>query len=205
MEGKETKPIFTCSFLRRSALAGFMIGLAGALFLQCDNKIIGSMLFSLGLIAVILFDGLLYTGKIGYVRNRHEFVQALFILTVNLVIAFLVGFVYRLVNGPSGAILTRLDKSWIKVLVDGFGCGVCIYFAVEGWKKTKSLIPIILGVMAFILGGFEHTVACAMYLGAGEWNWIGFGYVLLIAVGNSLGSLFIRFLQYGFKADPLKQ
>ena len=51
--------------------------------------------------------------------------------------------------------------------------------------------------MAFILAGFEHCVADAFYLSASGVSWLGIGFVLLVALGNSIGSLAIRWLQVG--------
>jgi formate/nitrite transporter FocA (FNT family) len=51
--------------------------------------------------------------------------------------------------------------------------------------------------MAFILAGFEHCVADAFYLGASGVSWLGIGFVLLVVLGNSIGSLAIRWLQVG--------
>ena len=40
--------------IRQSALAGILISLAGAIYINCANKIVGSLLFSIGLISVIV-------------------------------------------------------------------------------------------------------------------------------------------------------
>lgn len=74
-----------------------------------------------------------------------------------------------------------------------------IYGAVEGYKKTNNPLIIVLCVMGFILGGTEHVIADAFYFGAYEFSWKAFGYIWLIALGNSIGSLFIRGLQLGFQ------
>jgi len=192
------------NFISRSALAGFLIALAGAIFLLTGNKWVGSAMFSCGLIGVILFGAHLYTGKIGYTDSWNSFLRNLIILVINLVVAFLVGLIFRYVVGTSVAMDTRLAKTWYRILLDGVGCGALIYFAVEAYKQTKSLIPVILGVMAFILAGFEHCIADAFYFGACELTWKGFGYLLLVVLGNSIGSLLVRFLQIGFKKKDEK-
>ena len=64
----------------------------------------------------------------------------------------------------------------------------------------------ILCVMTFILGGFEHSIADMAYYGASELTWKGLGYIGLVVLGNSLGSLAIRYLQLGLfkeKQDEL--
>lgn len=184
------------SFISKSALAGFLIALAGAIYLNSTNKFIGAALFSLGLISVILFGANLWTGKVGYVDSKDSLHAVLIMFGINMIIAFLVGLVYKFGIGATSAFASRLDKTWYRVFLDGIGTGVCIYAAVEGYKKSKSLIPVILGVMAFILAGFEHSVADAFYYGSGELTWKGLGYIGLISLGNATGSLLVNRLQY---------
>lgn len=188
--------------ISKAALAGLLIAMAGWIYLSCQslnldgwNKVIGSAMFSIGLVAVVILEANLFTGKVGYIDNRTKIIEGLIILVVNLCISFLVGLTFKGFVGVSNAMDSRLAKSWYRILVDGIGCGICIYIAVEGYRKTKSLIPVILGVMAFILGGFEHCIADAFYFGASELSWIGLGYVGISIVGNSIGSLLTRWLQ----------
>ena len=59
----------------KSMLAGMLIAVAGAVFLSCQTmipdksiaKVVGSFLFSIGLIGVLVLEADLFTGKIGYV------------------------------------------------------------------------------------------------------------------------------------------
>ncbi len=44
-----------------------MIGIGSAVYLTLDNKIIGALLFSIGLFMICSFSMYLYTGKIGYI------------------------------------------------------------------------------------------------------------------------------------------
>ena len=109
---------------------------------------------------------------------------------------------YRGINGsdaigPFGPGSDRLAKSYLKVFFDGFGCGALIYLAVELYRRTKNLIPVIICVMAFILSGTEHCIADAFYLGASILSWKGFGYLGLAIIGNSLGAVALHWLQVG--------
>ena len=56
-----------CNYLIRGIYAGLMIGIGGTIFLSVDNKIMGSFLFSIGLLMICMYNMNLYTGKIGYV------------------------------------------------------------------------------------------------------------------------------------------
>ena len=187
--------------ISKAILAGILIALAGVAFLNAPNKIIGSLLFSVGLIAVIILEANLYTGKIGYVNTKKKAIDASIILIINLLSAFIVGIIYRSTIGVSTAMDSRLAKEWYRVLLDGIGCGALIYIAVESYKRTKNLAPVIICVMAFILAGFEHCIADIFYYGASVLTLKGFLYILLIIVGNSIGSLVVRGLQVSFRRE----
>lgn len=163
------------TLVRSSVLAGCLIGMAGWAFLSSQTlglgawaKVIGAVLFSLGIISVILFEASLFTGKIGYVNTKKKLLDSLIILVINLMVVFFIGLVYQRIKGSSQAMASRLAKEWYEILIDAVGTGACIYITVEGYKKTKSFVPVILGIVVFILAGFEHCVANMFFFGTGE-------------------------------------
>lgn len=191
------------NLITKSILAGLLISLAGIVYLNCPDKIVGSLLFSLGLISVILLEANLFTGKIGYVNSKRSILDSLLILVFNLVAATVVGLIYRCCSDAAASIaeskLLVFSESWWLTGLKSIGCGAAIYLAVEGHKKSKSLIPVILGIMVFILAGWNHCIADCFYMAAGSSNTLAIPYLLVVIVGNSIGSLLIRFLQLGGK------
>ena len=191
------------NLITKSILAGLLISLAGIVYLNCSDKIVGSLLFSLGLISVILLEANLFTGKIGYVNSKRSILDSLLILVFNLVAATIVGLIYRC--GSDAAVpvieskLLVFSEAWWLTGLKSVGCGAAIYLAVEGYKKSKSLIPVILGVMTFILAGWNHCIADCFYMAAGSSSTLAIPYLLVVIAGNSIGSLLIRFLQLGGK------
>lgn len=183
----------------KSILAGVLIALAGIFYVNCENKYIGAFLFSLGLISVVFLEAKLYTGVIGYCNSKKTFADAAWILLFNVVSAFLVGLIYKSGNGSISIMENIINRPPFRVFLESIGCGICIYLSVELYKKSKSIFPLVLGVMAFILAGFTHCIAISFYIGASELELIHFGYLLICIVGNSIGSLLIRFLQLGGK------
>ena len=189
----------------KSILAGVLIALAGVVYLSCTDKVVGSFLFSFGLCLVIILEANLYTGKVGDVNSKRDVFDLLIMLGFNLLSAFLVGLIDKtgsLHNSANSVVSAKLNvfyDTWWITLLKSIGCGMCIYGSVEGYKKTKSFIPVILGVMCFILAGFNHVVADAFYIGAARFYWINLVYLLLVAVGNAIGSILIRLLQKGLK------
>lgn len=185
--------------IRQSILAGVLIGIAACIYMSCENKIIGSVLFSIGLIGVVLFQAYLFTGKIGYVNSFKKLSASIIGLACNLLAAFLVGVIYKLCVGESAAFLSRLDKSYIRLLFDGFICGSLIYIGVETFKIHNNIILLTLAVMAFILCGAEHCIADICYFGAGDFSIEALLRILVIIVGNSIGSLLVRYLEVGYE------
>ena len=54
-------------YLIRGIFAGFMISIGGTAYLAVSNSVIGSFLFSIGLLMICIYGMNLYTGKIGYI------------------------------------------------------------------------------------------------------------------------------------------
>ena len=61
---------YNIEILIKSILAGIMIGIGGTIYLSLDNKIVGSILFVIGLFIIVVYSFNLYTGKIGYLINN---------------------------------------------------------------------------------------------------------------------------------------
>ena len=197
----QNKNIF--NLITNSVLAGLLISLAGIVYLNCPDKIVGSLLFSLGLISILILEAKLFTGVIGYVNSKRSILDSLLILVFNLVAAAIVGLIYRCSSDAAASIaeskLLVFSETWWLTGLKSIGCGAAIYLAVEGYKKSKSLIPVILGVMVFILASWNHCIADCFYMAAGSSSALAIPYLLVVIVGNSIGSLLIRFLQLGGK------
>lgn len=193
------------NFIKKSVLAGLLISLAGIVYLNCPNKIVGAFLFSFGLIGVFILEANLYTGKVGYIKSKRSVFNLGIMLLVNLVVAFGIGVIYRYIFGVTPAWDVRLTKTWWQLLFDSIGCGILIFLACEFWKSTKNIIPVIICVMAFILAGFEHSIADAFFFGTGTLNLEGILRIGLIVIGNGIGSISIRLLQKGWKMNELSK
>ena len=191
----------------KSTLASLLISLGATAFLTVDNKTVGALLFSIGLTAVILLEANLYTGKIGYVNSKARLISAALILIQNLLVALVCGLIFYSTknNVCENLWLNKLTKSWHEFLFDSIGCGICIYLSVELYKKTGSIFVIVLGVLVFILSGFEHCIADIFYLSASmSFDLKSILYILIAIIGNSIGSLLIRFLQLNFRFCEVK-
>ena len=173
----------------RSALSGVMIAIGGYAFLGCENRVVGAILFTVGLITITLFGFDLYTGRIGYfpVQSRTERLQTLLSLPGNAVGCLLAG----LARKPAGAVQAlceaRLAKDFSTLLADGI-----FFICVEIYKTRGTVLGILICIPTFILCGFEHSVADIFYfVNARIFSWQAVGVVLAVALGNALGALLI--------------
>lgn len=183
----------------KSILAGMLIGLAAIMYLTCSDKIVGSILFSIGLISVILLQANLFTGKVGYINKKEDIINLILILIFNLLSIYIIGLIYRSAYGTINIMEIKTNKSLWQSFIDSIGCGILIYLAVELYKKSNNLIPVILCVVGFISAGFEHCIANTFYIAVSDFELTYLLYLLIYIIGNSIGSLLIRVIQKGIK------
>lgn len=200
------------NFLIKSMLAGIMIGLGGTIYLSLDNKVIGSLLFAIGLFMICVRGYNLYTGKVGYIFNNKPkyLIEVLVTIVGNFIGTFLLGFllkftrIYEALNTKASNLCDiKLNDSIVSILLLSCFCGMIMYLAVDGYKEGKDnfskYASIFLGIMVFILCGFEHSIANMYYFAvANVYNAKVFGYLGLMILGNGIGGVFIP-LMYKLK------
>lgn len=78
-------------------LAGILIGIGATTYLSLENKIVGSILFSIGLFIILTKELNLYTGKVGYLfNNGFAYLKEVIITLIgNFIGTFLVGCILR--------------------------------------------------------------------------------------------------------------
>ncbi|MGN1234952.1 MAG: formate/nitrite transporter family protein, partial [Christensenellaceae bacterium] len=182
-------------------LAGVAIGIGGTVYLSLDNKIVGAVLFSVGLYLICAHGLHLFTGKIGYAVNEKP-AYLLEVLTVwagNFIGTAIVALALSctragesLFLAASSACSGRLADSYGSLLLLAIFCGVLMYGAVEGYKQTKNPLILFFCVSVFILSGFEHSIADMFYFSmARVWSLDTVFRLLVITLGNSLGGILI--------------
>ena len=191
---------FTKEYIK-AILAGMMIGLSGLVYLSVENKIIGSFLFSFGLITILSQGWSLYTGKIGYItKNTAKYIPVW--LFGNYIGTYFIAASYQLTNPidiyQRATILcqAKLLQPWPAVLTLSIACGIMMTLAVDGYRHTfgSHLILVIMPIMIFILSGFEHSIANMFYYNLiSIWSWKAVGYIFINIVGNALGALIIQY------------
>jgi len=186
--------------------AGMVIGLGGYIYLLSSDKVIGSFLFSLGLLSVLMFDLDLYTGKVCYRASYKELWNKLALVwLLNLVGVLIMAIITGLFNDNLTEIASivcqaKLNKPILRELLDSVVCGICIGIGVKGFKSHQGVgkwsMPImsinilfpVMSVMIFILSGAEHVVA-NMYYFLVSGNIKGIPVIIINTVGNTLGGV----------------
>lgn len=167
--------------------AGILIGLAAVISARIDNKFLAALCFSTGLVSIRILKLSLFTGKIQLLRHRQLKVSELFlILAWNVAGVVIVSMLWRLVEPDTYGIWGTISAAkwsyepW-HYLFSGACCGILMTCATH--EKTPLWVSS-LCVVAFILAGFNHSIADAFYVSnEGVWKW------LLVIVGNVLGGL----------------
>jgi formate/nitrite transporter FocA (FNT family) len=186
-----------------SILAGFCIGIGGTIYLSMDNKILGSLFFAIGLLTICSYGLHLYTGKVCYVfdKDKKYLFQIPIIWFGNLagtgIIAFLLSFTRyneKLMIAAQNICNIKSQDNLLSLFILGIFCNIMIYIAVEGYRKIPfelgKYLSLFLGVMVFILCGFEHSVADMFYFWTAQcWSKDILLKLVIITLGNAVGGI----------------
>lgn len=199
------------SQLANGVIGGMLIGIGGCVNLSCDNKYIGSLLFSLGLFAIVQFGFGLYTGKVGYIplRKPAYLLECLFTLIGNALGTFLDAFLLRqtrifpAINEKAMvSVEAKLGDGYLSMFVLAIFCGMLMFLAVDNARVSRAedghiekTVGVLFCVMVFILCGFNHCIADMFYLFlTGRMTDAG-AYLPIVILGNSVGGMLLPLLK----------
>lgn len=182
-----------------SLAAGFLISIGGSVFLGCEDKAVGAVLFTVALLTICKMKLYLFTGKIGFIAESFKKEDSLHLITGllgNYVAATLFGLMikYAIPTSSEKALAIcekKLTQAPLQTFILGIFCGALMYIAIKIYKDN-SLVGILFGVPVFILAGFEHSIADMFYFAAG--GLFSAKYVLflvLVVLGNTVGGVIL--------------
>lgn len=183
--------------------AGLMVSIGCAVFLACENKVVGSILFTVALLVICFRGYSLYTGKIGFMPFSHkkeDFSVLLLGLLGNaigmIVFGLLISVALPILKERAIALCTaKLTQTWYQTVIRGLFCGVLMFIAVYVYKENKSIVAIIFAIPTFILCGFEHSVADIGYFAVANMFSLEIVlFIILVVIGNTIGSMILPFL-----------
>lgn len=190
----------------KAVLAGIAIAIGGIIYLSVENKIIGALLFTVGLYAIVLNGLFLYTGKVGYLvgeKDKKEYLLILLTTWLGNLVGTAIG-AFAFLNTRNALVAqnvdiicdAKLDDTPLSIFILAVFCGFLMYIAVDGFKEKGNPIILFMGVSVFILCGFEHCIANMFYFSlAGAWSGKAFLYLLIMTIGNSVGGILIPFVK----------
>lgn len=179
--------------IKRSVLAGMLVGIGVVIHTVSEDKRLGALLFSFALLTIIKCELKLYTGKIGFFQNetpKSLLLMLLFNLAGSLIPTLGVALARPAVReAVETASRTKFGNSFAALFLYGALCGVLMFVAVY----AKDTVITIFCIMIFILSGYEHCIADAVFLALGfsAENCVKFAGIVL---GNSAGSIAAAFL-----------
>ena len=185
----------TNNFLK-SIAAGMCISIGCICYLSIENKVIGALLFSVGLLAILTYGFNLYTGKIGLVKSLADIYNCIIYLIGNMygcALTYGLMMMTPIYNNIQDKLLIRATNKLLiplpELFILGVICGILMLFAT---KNKSNIILTMFCVAVFILIGAEHSVADSFYLLACDDAFKCLEVVLIVALGNATGAILMN-------------
>ncbi len=212
-------------FLFMTLLSGAMIGICAtssltANVLSQDGRIVGALLFSLGMFVILAFEMKLFTGLIP--KIPHTNIKSLWQLPVcllgNLIGVYIVYllvsqtfFADSVITAGSTLIASKLalDNWALSSISSGILCGVLITLSVlsvdHSHKKGLSAnVGVMFPIIVFVFCGFDHSIANMFYFYClGEFSLKVIGYIMLTILGNLIGGIILPLVLKLRDNDPV--
>ncbi len=212
-------------FLFMTLLSGAMMGICAtssltANSLSQDGRIIGALLFSLGMFVILAFEMKLFTGlipKIPHISPK-SYWQLPICLLGNFIGVYLVYllvsqtvFASNVILSGSALISNKLAlENWaISAVSSGILCGILITLSVlsvdHSHKKGLSAnVGVMFPIIVFVFCGFDHSIANMFYFYClGELSWQVVGYISLTILGNLIGGIILPLVLKLRDNDPV--
>ena len=184
--------------------AGILISIGGSVFLSCENKVIGAVLFTVALLCICYKGYALFTGKVGYLPEKADqeaFSVLLLGLLGNAIGTIACGYLLRFAIPAIGTAAETLcagkleTQALWQTFVRAIFCGVLMYLAVSIFRDSKTPLGIAFCIPVFILSGFEHSIADLYYFAAsGIVSLRAFAFLWVVIAGNSVGGVLLGLL-----------
>ena len=201
-------------FVLMSFLSGIMIGIGGTASLTALDtlgkwgKLIGSLLFSLGIFAIVTYEMRLFTGMVADIPTmgiRNTWKLPICFLGNILGVAFVALLVYF--TPLSNAVIRQSEiivanklgaENWaLSALCSSILCGALITLSVWSVKYSPrkgldATLGVTFPIVVFAFCGFDHSVANVLYFYFnGICSWQIIGYEALCVLGNILGGIIL--------------
>ena len=193
--------------------AGLMIAIGGCVYLAADSSVVGAVFFSVAFLSICYKGYGLFTGRVGYFPEHcstDELKGLGMTLLGNAVATFLIGtavcYLMPAVGGSVdlsqvalSAVIGKLAMPWYSALLRAVLCGVLMYLAISIYREKNTVLGILFCVPAFILAGFEHSVADMFYIAAAgalapDFLLDSISFLVIVIGGNAIGGMLLPLL-----------
>lgn len=212
---KLTKAQFV-SFCLMAFCSGLTIGVGGtAYLLACHlfgsaGKLIGACLFSLGILAIVMFEMKLFTGLISDIPEMgvKNFWKLPVCFLGNMLGVIFTALLVKYspladIVVPKGAELIEgkifADMWALKGMCSGILCGFLITLSIGAVKYAprkglSTTVGVMFPIIVFAFCGFDHSVANTLYIFFLGFSWQAVGYLLMCVLGNIIGGVILPIL-----------
>ena len=213
------------SFLK-GILAGAAIGVGGFLYILMTfllpneiGKVLGSLLFAIGLFTVCTFSLSLYTGKIGLVFEKKQTLSFYLSLPIMIIgnavgavaFGYICYFAFRNLDMYQTAVAASDSRlvfnnfyDFLTCSIKSLLCGLCVYLAVKSFAYKRisfiGTLLLVLFVFIFVYCGFQHCIANMFYFSFAN-GWCGNAAINLVfcilfnSIGPVIGVLLLKATQ----------
>ena len=199
-------------FCLMAVCSGVMVGIGGVSSLLASvwlgdwGRLVGAVLFSLGIFTIVTYEMKLFTGMVAEIpkmgaKNYWKLPVCFLCNALGVgVVALLAHYspVGELIIGRSQSLIsTKLSANdWaLRALCSSILCGILITVSVRCRSYTQkkgvsSTLGVTFPIVVFAFCGFDHSVANMLhffYLGQCTWQIVG--YILVSILGNLIGGV----------------
>ncbi len=201
-------------FLLMAFSSGIVIGIGGVASLLANNiygnagRLIGAILFTVGIYAIVMFEMKLFTGMVASIpkmglKNTWQlpvcFLGNIIGVGVVAVLAYFSPANEYVLPQAQALMKGKLNADfwYLRAFCSSILCGALITLSVWSVKYApkKSLsatLGVIFPIAVFAFCGFDHSVANMLYIYyLGEWSWKIIPYCLLSITGNIVGGVIL--------------
>lgn len=216
------------AFILLSIMSGIMIGIGGtASLIAMDTlgqwgKLIGALLFSLGIFAIVTYELRLFTGMVADIpkmglKNTWKlpvcFLGNIFGVGVVALLVYCTPLSAALIRQSQIIVANKLGaENWaLSAFCSSILCGALITLSVWSVKYSPrkgldATLGVTFPIIVFAFCGFDHSVANVFYFYlTGTCTWQVVGYEVMCILGNIIGGIILPlvsiFREYAKKRD----
>ena len=212
---KLTKAQFV-SFCLMAFCSGITIGIGGTASLLASKlfgdwgKLIGACLFSLGILAIVMFEMKLFTGLISDIPEMGAknfwklpvcFLGNMLGVIVTAVLVKYSPLADKVIPQAQSLISAKIDADlWaVKAFCSAILCGFLITLSIGAVKYAprkglSTTVGVMFPIIVFAFCGFDHSVANTLSIYFLGFTWKSVGYLLMCVLGNIVGGVILPIL-----------